>query len=245
MRQEIGEGLVDTPLVETASQLVQGGGVAGDVFVRSLLALWRIAVVADFSSVAITAPVSDDVASAEIWCFVFCGLRLIYYGVVGLINDGYDKKFKVYAKVVAGGADLQVHDFMQQIGDKDSLDKSDGYNTMANLALNMSFASESEPCPGDFSERGYGPDCLYEQTVYWTLRDDQADVFYANLESATGIPKDKIGFGYYTDIDNCSGSGSKVGDGDNCWNIDYELGAPFPNGYGTDDVANPKDVAKI
>ncbi|KAL1887875.1 hypothetical protein Sste5346_009933 [Sporothrix stenoceras] len=74
--------------------------------------------------------------------------------------------------------------------------------------------------------------------------DVQVDYdIYTNLLNATGIPKDKIGFGLVTDIDTCGGSGHKTGDGADCWNSGYEFGAPFPNGYDIADVTNPKSIS--
>ncbi|CAK7209595.1 hypothetical protein SCUCBS95973_000493 [Sporothrix curviconia] len=207
-----------------------------------------------------------------------------------MLHNDYDHKFGVYAKAVAGSADLQVHDFMKQHGNDyfscvvtelqmcctecqrnsrggsycDYCFKEDGSNPCyveasyshrrrdgldhpvpgSNRVLNVRDTNETEPCPPDYSRRGYGPDDPYEQTVYWTLRSDRADAFYADLLSATGIPKDKVGFGLHTDIDSCSGSGHKTGDGADCWNTGYEFGAPFPNGYGVADVANPKNIVQ-
>jgi len=80
----------------------------------------------------------------------------------------------------------------------------------------------------------------YEQTVYWTLESDKSDAFYADILNATGIPKNKIGFGLYTDADYCGGTGAKVGNGADCWNSGYEFGAPFPNGYSARRRDEPK-----
>lgn len=32
-----------------------------------------------------------------------------------------------------------------------------------------------EPCPPDYSKRGYGPDNPYEQSVWWTFQDGKQD----------------------------------------------------------------------
>jgi chitinase len=122
--------------------------------------------------------------------------------------------------------------------------KRGDYNPQNNRQLITSWTNVTEPCPPDYSKRGYGPDNPYEQTLYWSLQDDKADAFYADILNATGIPKDKIGFGLYTDADMCSGSGNKPGNGADCWNTGYEFGAPFPNGYGAADVTNPEALAK-
>lgn len=214
-----------------------------------------------------------------------------------LMNDGYDKKFKVYSKAVSDSALSQVHDFIndhgndyftcevvefemccsQCSGDKDTQcrycldggcykkrDEIDGTEDPEewvhphiqeleargdiypgwNKKLKTSWVNVTEPCPPDYSLRGYGPDNPYEQTVYWTLEGDKTNQFYADLLDATGIPQNKIGFGLYTDADMCGGSGHKTGDGADCWNTGYEFGHPYPNGYSADDVANPKSVAQ-
>ncbi|KAK9415412.1 putative chitinase [Seiridium unicorne] len=223
-----------------------------------------------------------------------------------IMNDHYDDKFKVYAKAVAGSANGQFHDFMQEHGNDyftcevveismccsychdckycfdgdcytnrrrdltgiegppeegaDDISEDEFFNSYNashsalqlrgdyypgwNRKLVTSFEKKSEPCPPDYSERGYGPTNPYEQSVYWTLQDDKADDFYADLLDETGVPKDKVGFGLHTNIDTCGGTGHKVGDGDDCWNIGYEFAAPYPKNYEADDVSNPKTVAE-
>jgi chitinase len=124
------------------------------------------------------------------------------------------------------------------------LESRGDYDPQNNRRPIVKWENITQPCPPDYSGRGYGPDNPYEQTVYWTLNPDKRDAFFADILNATGIPSNKIGFGLYTDMDACEGSGHKVGDGDDCWNTGYEFGAPFPNGYGAADVTNPKDLAQ-
>lgn len=103
--------------------------------------------------------------------------------------------------------------------------------------------NESEPCPPDYSKRGYGPDNPYEQSVYWTLLPDKADKFYADLLGDTGIPKDKIQIGDNDRGNDCAPSNHR-GDGDDCWGTGYDYGIPQAHGYSADDVADPKDVVQ-
>jgi hypothetical protein len=103
--------------------------------------------------------------------------------------------------------------------------------------------NESEPCPPDYSKRGYGPDNPYEQSVYWTLSGDKSDKFYADLFTNTGIPKDKIVFSNYDRGNDCPPS-AHMGDGNDCWGIGYDYGMPTPRGYDANDVDNPKDVVR-
>jgi chitinase len=102
------------------------------------------------------------------------------------------------------------------------------YNPNNNRKHTTNWEHVTEPCPPDYSLRGYGPDDPYEQTIYWTLEPDKSYAFFADILNATGIPSDKIGFGLYTDGDMCGVSGHKTGDGADCWNSGYEFGAPFP-----------------
>lgn len=103
--------------------------------------------------------------------------------------------------------------------------------------------NESEPCPPDYSKRGFGPDNPYEQSVYWTLLDDKADKFYADLLGDTGIPKDKIKMGNNNRGNDCAPA-NHMGDGDDCWGTGYDYNFPMPDGYEAKDVANPKDVVQ-
>jgi chitinase len=110
-----------------------------------------------------------------------------------------------------------------------------------NRKLITSWKRIQEPCPPDYSQRGYGPENPYEQSVYWTLDPTK---FYADLLDETGVTKDKVGFGLHTNMDTCGGTGHKVGDGDDCWNQGYEFAAPFPKNYSEVDVTNPKTLAQ-
>lgn len=103
--------------------------------------------------------------------------------------------------------------------------------------------NETEPCPPDYSKRGFGSDDPYESSIYWTFHDDRKDKFYADLLSETGIPKDKTILGNYNRGNDCPPV-QHMGDGDDCWGTGYDYGIPIPHGYGASDVANPKDVVQ-
>jgi len=150
-------------------------------------------------------------------------------------------EFQMCCGSCTGGADQCRYCFD---GTCYSNSKRGDYNPQNNRHLITKWENTTQPCPPDYSLRGYGPDNPYEQTVYWTLESDKSDAFYADILNATGIPKNKIGFGLYTDADYCGGTGAKVGNGADCWNSGYEFGAPFPNGYSAADVTNPKDLAQ-
>lgn len=113
-----------------------------------------------------------------------------------------------------------------------------------NKVLIQSYKKVKEPCPPDFSQRGYGPTKPYEQSVYWTMDSSKSDKFYADLLDETGVPKDKVGFGTRKNIDTCYATKAKEGDGNSCWNSGYEFNAPYPKNYGANDVTNPKTLAE-
>lgn len=55
----------------------------------------------------------------------------------------------------------------------------------------------SEPCPPDYSKSGIEGTGRHDKSIYWSLDSAKVDAFWADLFSATGIPKDKIEFGQY------------------------------------------------
>ena len=101
--------------------------------------------------------------------------------------------------------------------------------------------NQTEPCPPDYSQRGYGPNNPYEQSVYWTLQDNKADIFWGDLLSNTGIPKDKIKFGQYNRGNACPPSAQP---GDDCWGDGIDYNIPMPSGYNQGDVSNPKALVQ-
>lgn len=105
----------------------------------------------------------------------------------------------------------------------------------------ITFANHSEPCPPDFSQRGFGPDNPHMQSVYWHMNDDKADPFYTDLMTATGIAKDETKIDNYDRGVDCAPH-NHPGDGDECWDTGMDFSIPVINGYGAGDVANPKDL---
>ncbi|PTB47685.1 glycoside hydrolase family 18 protein [Trichoderma harzianum CBS 226.95] len=99
--------------------------------------------------------------------------------------------------------------------------------------------NESEPCPPDYSKRGYGPDDPYEQSVYWTFSNETG--FYADMESDTGISKNKTEIGNYNRGNPCAPSSKPD---DSCWAAGIDYNVPLINGYSASDVANPKEIVK-
>lgn len=222
-----------------------------------------------------------------------------------MMKDGYDGKFKTFAKAVSDSAGNSVHDFVTHNGNKyfscTVTETSvccdyckDGAHPAAQcnycfqgecyetcningcskmkrdefLSLDSGLfgemnrrdtptstrriigkpVNESEPCPPDYSKRGYGPsggkdNSDYEQSVYWSLNKDKSDMFYADLLNATGIPKNKTTFGNWERGNGCP-EGTPMGNGDDCWANGFDFGIPVPNGYSPDDVSDPKDIVE-
>lgn len=106
--------------------------------------------------------------------------------------------------------------------------------------LNYKWQTISEPCPPDYSER-FLKDQDYPESVHWTLPANNADKFYADLYTSTGVNKSYIEFGTYTRQQNCNGD---VSSDDDCWKTGYDFNIPKVTGYGVSDVSNPKDTAK-
>lgn len=101
--------------------------------------------------------------------------------------------------------------------------------------------NKSEPCPPDYSERG--SKLYHEETVYWSLNDDKANQFYADIFSDTGIGKGHLKFGDYDRGNDCTPANT-IGDGDPCWTLEYDFNIPVPDGYDASDVADPKDTVQ-
>ncbi|KAF3076301.1 hypothetical protein CFAM422_001017 [Trichoderma lentiforme] len=105
--------------------------------------------------------------------------------------------------------------------------------------LRTKIYNESEPCPPDYSKRGYGSDDPYMQSVYWTFSNETG--FYADMESDTGISKNKTKIGNYNRGNTCVPSSKPD---DSCWARGIDYNVPLINGYSASDVANPKEIVK-
>lgn len=96
----------------------------------------------------------------------------------------------------------------------------------------------SEPCPPDYSLRGLSQKQQPQErrdTVYWTLRPDRADQFYADIYATTALTKERIAMQDVYHMGDCPPTG-------NCHDNGWDFGIPVANGYSKADVANPKDV---
>lgn len=101
------------------------------------------------------------------------------------------------------------------------------------------FRNVSEPCPPDYSKRGVTRKHPDENTVYWTLRPDRHDQFFADLFADAGIKEENIAF---IDKQNNGGCNPPSLSAEECRNTDWDIGIPAPQGYEQSDVLNPKDT---
>ncbi len=160
----------------------------------------------------------------------------------GLNPCGYCFDGTCYSSGTGLKRSLPAMDELSRISPNESshdLVERDHPHPVQTLIVNL--IQQSEPCPPDYSKRGFGPDNPYEQSVHWTLLPDKADQFYADLMTNTGIPKDNITLQNYDRGNGCAPSAKST---DPCWGSGMDYSMPTPSGYGPQDVANPKDVVK-
>lgn len=121
------------------------------------------------------------------------------------------------------------------------------YGTHAMPKINeptFRFVNHTEPCPPDFSKRGFG---THDQSVYWSLDDSKSKEFYAELYAKTGIPEKKTKIGEYYRNNNCYRPGAGEENAPavlQCSNVDTDFNVPVPDGYTWEDIKNPKAVVK-
>lgn len=95
------------------------------------------------------------------------------------------------------------------------------------------------PCSPDFSQRaGPEPADGYGNAVYWHLRRDKEDLFWADLYADTGIEKDSINWENVHRISECAPTD------DHCGDRQWDYGFPVPSGFDREDVIDPKDVVQ-
>ncbi|KAL5362439.1 hypothetical protein BJX96DRAFT_177152 [Aspergillus floccosus] len=175
-----------------------------------------------------------------------------------ILADGYDNKFKTYSQAVVEGAPQIIRDFYMDHGvdyfscivaefqpfcgtchvDWGTSDPRCRYCTGDKEGTG--YMNISEPCPPDTSLRGSTPENPFPQTTYWSFQsDEKADDFYGDLLTETGIPR---GLTYITSY-NHQGDPMQCHEYPRCFKSGWDFGVPkVASGYGTDDVANPKDI---
>nr|WMS58911.1 chitinase POCH-4/2021 [Penicillium ochrochloron] len=179
-----------------------------------------------------------------------------------LMNGGYDDKFKIYADSVVSNAGPSIADFMNQNGthlynDCDTCWTDDVcYTTCDTVACkldgtfgmkepNIKNANVDEPCPPDYSKRLLVDHTM--QSVTWSLVESQANQFWADLFTTTGLNETYVSFEQVYDRTGPygGGCGSDAAANDVCWTQGYDFNFPQPiASYGEADVANPKDTAQ-
>lgn len=99
----------------------------------------------------------------------------------------------------------------------------------------------SGPCCPDFSLRSAPKELIdgFDDSVYWKLRDDKSDDFYADMMLDTGIDKDnlKLSPSYRFHGTECIPPGGK-----HCGDTDCYYNYPTTSDYNREDIPNPKDV---
>ncbi|KAK3360576.1 killer toxin alpha/beta [Lasiosphaeria hispida] len=94
------------------------------------------------------------------------------------------------------------------------------------------------PCPPDFSKRaGPEPTDGYGQSIYWHLRRDKENDFWADLYKGVGIKQEDIKFENVERYHSCTPATP-----DQCKYFGWDFGIAVPHGYDKTDVLNPKSV---
>ncbi|KAL4897128.1 hypothetical protein BDV59DRAFT_85087 [Aspergillus ambiguus] len=102
------------------------------------------------------------------------------------------------------------------------------------------YLNVSEPCPPDTSLRGSTKQNPFPQTTYWSFQSSaKEDDFHGDLLTETGIPRGLTYIGRY----NHQADPEQCHEYPRCFQSGWDIGVPMiSRGYGTDDVADPKDV---
>ncbi|PSK36632.1 Endochitinase B [Elsinoe australis] len=100
------------------------------------------------------------------------------------------------------------------------------------------YRNVTQPCPPDYSLRGSADDNdgYYGESVYWTMRPGDAERFWGDLQSKTGIEQKDIAI-----RDRKFGTSHCPTSAD-CRNYDWYYGIPTAQGYEASDVLNPKSM---
>ncbi|KAH8880237.1 glycoside hydrolase [Thozetella sp. PMI_491] len=180
-----------------------------------------------------------------------------------LIATGYDARFKTYVDAAIKGGAKAVRDWMYDHGNDyftcDVVEeinccgwchyaysgKEDGQckycdNKYCNGWNTSGWFNVSGPCPPDYSKRaGPQPTKGYGQSVYWHMRNDKQEEFWAKLYEGVGIKKEDIKLENYQFFVSCMPS-----EPEQCQYSGWDYGLPVPHGFDASDVLNPKDVVQ-
>ncbi|KAM0544199.1 hypothetical protein ACHAPJ_011950 [Fusarium lateritium] len=184
-----------------------------------------------------------------------------------IMSDGYDKYFKIYAEYLVDNAWSALRNYMYDHGDEFFTCKITEevaccttckfLNRSCNFCMDpcpdkgptddtLDFRNTTQPCPPDYS-KGMGKDEL--KTIYWTLRENRAEEFWANVVAETGAPRDKMGLeklqGIGTLSVSCAQDSAKNGEDGmkpSCYNRNYWFNAPKIHDFKIEDITNPKTI---
>ncbi|RHZ44851.1 uncharacterized protein CDV56_103313 [Aspergillus thermomutatus] len=174
-----------------------------------------------------------------------------YYAMMA---DGYDEKFKTYADAVVQGSTKVVEEFMLDHGNEyfgcivtkpspavtTAWECGQTRNTRMYICEppKYRYRNVSQACPPDYSKRGEMPPAKglrYSQSVYWTMNEDKAAQFWADLYSETGVAQEDI---TWENVHHYFCAPTEKHCGDSNWDYNF----PVPKGFKREDVIDPRDV---
>ncbi|KAL3452701.1 hypothetical protein BJX65DRAFT_302610 [Aspergillus insuetus] len=167
----------------------------------------------------------------------------------GLMEDGYDGKFKTYAKAVISASNKTIkccgmcekqsqhpEVVCRYCQEYDCVPEGNCDNPEVHCETpEYRYLNMTQPCPPDYSLRGQYPtiDARYTQSVYWTLEDP--DAFWADLYTETGVAQEDI---EWKDVNHFPCYPTEKHCADRSWDYNF----PVTSEYDLEDVINPKDV---
>ncbi|KAK7432202.1 hypothetical protein QQZ08_001147 [Neonectria magnoliae] len=185
-----------------------------------------------------------------------------------IMADGYDKYFGIYSDYLVDNAWSALRNYLLAHGDEYFTCKITEETACCNtcdfehISCNWctdpckidsayddghGWANTSQPCPPDYSKRGMNDND--EKTIYWSLRDDKADEFWASLAGEVGAPKDKLSITKRQQIGTLDASCARaaVTNGpdhmpESCYYRNHWFDAPEVKGFDNGDVVNPKTI---
>lgn len=189
-----------------------------------------------------------------------------------ILADHYDYYFGLYANMVSDMAPGQFYKYVEKARDDftcmvpekvvcctscqtkypgqncEYCDNSQ-CNPSSPYGEKFTHVNVSEPCPPDLARRGVTDPQIEgsasDLSVYWTLRDDQADAFFDGAVEAVGPVKDKIVFTRISVMNSHAIPPSECAldfyARESCAWLDWWLNYPQLSGFTAKDVINPKE----
>ncbi|KPM44471.1 hypothetical protein AK830_g2091 [Neonectria ditissima] len=214
-----------------------------------------------------------NAGSIDLWCgpqyTIIILLQMLHDSLKRydeIMASGYDDYFNVYSEYLVSNAATVLQDYMLKNGDEYFTCKITEETACCNACEfehvscqwctspckidsayddGHGWGNFSQPCPPDYSQRGM--DDNDEKTIYWSLRSNKADEFWADVTAEIGAPKEKLPIASQQQIGTLSASCAReavLGDYDHmsesCYYHDFWYDAPRIDGFNTGDVVNPK-----